>query len=362
MKVHQAYRFALDPTPAQEQRLRSHAGAARYAWNWGLDQCRKRYEAERKWYSGVDLHRLWNEEKQRNPELAWWRENSKCAGGLPQPGPGSARLPRRQERPAEGAPSRVPQAQAEGAVPGFLPLQHRGDALLGDHGHPPQVGSPIRTHESTEALARKMAEGKARILSATVSRAAQRWFVSFTVEVERKVPERHRRLGTAVGMDMGVTHLRGTPRSQLGGDPLRLDALHKATTMLASRYETVVVEDLNVTGMLRNRRLARSLTDQAFGTVRQQLGYQTAWRGGRLIVADRFLPSSKTCSACGTVKAKLSLAERVYRCEGCGLVIDRDVNAARNLLMLAGSEPESQNACGAEVRPSPAGRTAKKDR
>src|SRR5579884_3511128 len=71
MKVHQAYRFALDPTPAQEQRLRSHAGAARYAWNWGLDQCRKRYEAERKWYSGIDLHRLWNEEKRRNPRLAW---------------------------------------------------------------------------------------------------------------------------------------------------------------------------------------------------------------------------------------------------------------------------------------------------
>jgi len=227
MKVHQAYRFALDPTPAQEQRLRSHAGAARYAWNWGLDQCRKRYEAERKWYSGIDLHRLWNEEKQRNPELAWWRENSKCAGGLPQPGPGSARLPRRQERPAEGEAARVPQAQAEGAVPGFLPLQHRGDALLGDHGHPPQVGSPIRTHEPTEALARKVAEGKARILSATVSRTAQRWFVSFGVEVERKVPELHRRPGTAVGIDVGITHLitavdhRGQVTQIPGPRPLR---------------------------------------------------------------------------------------------------------------------------------------------
>ena len=149
----------------------------------------------------------------------------------------------------------------------------------------------------------------------------------------------------------------GTPRSQLGGDPLRLDAIHKATTLLASRYETVVVEDLNVAGMLRNRRLARSLSDQSFGTVRQQLGYQTAWRGGRLIVADRFLPSSKTCSACGMAKAKLSLAERVYRCEGCGLVIDRDVNAARNLLMLAVS---GRGAGGAEVRPGLAGRTATK--
>src|SRR5579884_1325760 len=215
------------PHPGPGATLRSHAGAARYAWNWGLDQCRKRYEAERKWYSGIDLHRLWNEEKRRNPRLAWWRENSKCAGGLPQPGPGSARLRRRQERQAERAPSRVPQAQAEGAVPGFLPLQHRGDALLGDHGHPPQVGSPIRTHESTEALARKMAEGKARILSATVSRTAQRWFVSFGVEVEREVPERHRRPGTAVGIDVGITHLitavdhRGQVTQIPGPRPLR---------------------------------------------------------------------------------------------------------------------------------------------
>jgi transposase len=74
----QAYRFVLDPTPAQEQRLRSHAGAARFAWNWGLEQCRKRYEAEKQWYSAVDLHRIWNQAKRQNPELAWWKENSKC--------------------------------------------------------------------------------------------------------------------------------------------------------------------------------------------------------------------------------------------------------------------------------------------
>jgi transposase len=76
--VPQAYRFALDPTPAQEQKLRSHAGAARFAWNWGLDQCRKRYEAEKQWYSAVDLHRIWNQAKRQDPKLAWWKENSKC--------------------------------------------------------------------------------------------------------------------------------------------------------------------------------------------------------------------------------------------------------------------------------------------
>jgi len=79
VKVHQAYRFALDPTPGQEAALRSHAGAARFAWNWGLAKCKERYEAEGKWHSGVDLHKLWNAAKKADPALAWWSENSKCA-------------------------------------------------------------------------------------------------------------------------------------------------------------------------------------------------------------------------------------------------------------------------------------------
>jgi hypothetical protein len=79
MKVHQAYRFALEPAPAQERMLRSHAGAARFAWNWGLSKCKERYEAEGTWYSGIDLHQLWNAGKKADPALAWWGENSKCA-------------------------------------------------------------------------------------------------------------------------------------------------------------------------------------------------------------------------------------------------------------------------------------------
>ena len=79
MKIRQAYKFALDPTPAQERMLRSHAGAARFAYNWGLAKCQERYDAERKWYSAIDLHKLWNAEKKTNPGLAWWAENSKCA-------------------------------------------------------------------------------------------------------------------------------------------------------------------------------------------------------------------------------------------------------------------------------------------
>ena len=77
--VVQAYRFALDPSPAQQRALVSHAGAARFAWNWGLARCQERYAAEGKWYSGAELHKLWNAAKKTDPGLAWWGENSKCA-------------------------------------------------------------------------------------------------------------------------------------------------------------------------------------------------------------------------------------------------------------------------------------------
>ena len=112
---------------------------------------------------------------------------------------------------------------------------------------------------------------------------------------------------------------------------LRKDAIHKLTTDLATTYGTVVVEDLNVSGMLKNHKLARHIADASFGEIRRQLDDKTRWNSGQLAVADRWFPSSKTCSGCGTVKPKLSLADRIFTCDACGLVIDRDLNAALNL-------------------------------
>jgi putative transposase len=110
---------------------------------------------------------------------------------------------------------------------------------------------------------------------------------------------------------------------------LREDSLHQLTTRVAGTYGTVVVEDLNVAGMLKNGSLARHIADAGFGTIRRQLACKTAWTGGELITADRRYPSSKTCPACTTVKTKLSLRDRVFSCDACGLVVDRDENAAR---------------------------------
>ena len=404
MKTVQAYRFALDLRPRDEAGCRSHAGASRFAWNWGLAKCAERYGAERKWYSAAELHKLWNAEKKQDPALAWWRENSKCA---------YQEAFRDLDRALRDF-AKSKSGKRKGKRLGFPKFKKRGKSrdsfrfgagvmrCSGTTVTLPRLGT-LRTHESTEKLAAKIADGSARILSATVSRTAQRWFVSFTVEVERDVPERHARPGSAVGIDLGVKALltavddtgrvievtgakplrnslrrlrkasRDHSRKQKGSAnraksaarlarlharvaDVRADALHKATTALAGRYETVVVEDLNVTGMVSNRKLARAVSDQGFGEARRLLAYKTQRGGGTLLVADRWYPSSKTCSACGWRKPSLTLAERTFTCDACGHAEDRDVNAARNLLKLAASGAESVNACGGTVRPGLAGR------
>ncbi len=258
----------------------------------------------------------------------------------------------------------------------------------------PRLG-PIRTHESTTALAERIAAGTARILTATLSREGDRWFVSFTCAVDR-APGRPARLGSVVGVDAGVRHLavlstgevvsnprpldgawrriarlhRTAARRQRGSGRrqqtrrrlarayrraacIRADAMHKLTTRLARTYGTIVIERLQVAGMLRNRRLARALADAGLGALRRQLRYKCPWYGARLIEADTFFPSSKLCSGCGTAKATLALSERAFRCDHCGAVVDRDLNAAANLAALvaaAGSGPEALSARGRDVR------------
>ena len=120
------------------------------------------------------------------------------------------------------------------------------------------------------------------------------------------------------------------------------------------RPTAIVIEDLNVSGMTKNHSLARSVSSASFGEIRRQLTYKTEWYGVQLVVADRFFPSSKTCSKCGAVKDKLSLGDRTFVCESCGHTQDRDLNASMNLrswgvAFLAGGTPAT--ARGGDVRP-----------
>jgi IS605 OrfB family transposase len=423
--VRQAYRFALDPTPRQQGKLASHTGAARFAFNWGLALVKERLDRRaagedvRVPWSLFDLRREWNQAKR--DVAPWWPENSKEAysSGLD----GLARAltnwsdAKRDRR--KGARMGFPRPKRKGRARDACRFTTGAIRVEPDRHHVtlPRLGR-LRTHESTRKLARRLEQGTARILAATISRQGGRWHVSFTCQVQRAV-RGPRRPGARVGVDVGIRHLavlsdgrrvpnpaplqqaqrrrlnhqlarRGGPVAGDGSrrEPsarwrqssrrlgraharvanLRRNGLHHLTSELAAAYGTVVVERLNVAGMLRNRRLARRIADAGFGELRCQLSYKTAWAGGVLVEADTFYPSSKTCSGCGTVKAKLSLAERTYRCEVCGLCLDRDLNAARNLATLvdvvtevqnvAGSGPETRNARGADVRPGLAGQAA----
>jgi putative transposase len=357
----------------------------------------------------VDLHKLWNAQKKADPALAWWAENSKCAYQEAFRDLGRALRDFTASRSGvrKGRRLGFPRFKKRGKCRDSFRFSTGAMRCAGSTVLLPRLGA-VGTHESTRKLARRLGSGTARILSATVSRTAQRWFVSFTVAVDRTVPGRHTRPGSAVGIDLGVKTLltgmddrgkvitvagpkalrsslrrlrrasRAHSRTQPGSASrrksaarlarihahvrnVRTGALHNATTDLATRYETVVAEDLNVAGMTRNRALARAIADQGFGQARRMLGYKTTWHGGQLIIAGRWFPSSKTCSACGTVKAKLGLSERTYICTRCGLILDRDVNAAANLLKLAASGAESHNASGGTVRPGHAGRVPVKE-
>lgn len=387
----EAVKVALDPTPMQERLLLSHAGAARFAFNAGLAHVKEAIEAGAKpEWSFYSLVRWWNSSKDTLAVGAdgtpWWAENSKEAAntGLRSLASALTNWSKSRRGARKGRKVGFPKFKAKSkAAPRFAYTTGAFGLIQGDPKalKLPKVG---RVH-CMENVAERI-DG-ARVLRMTVSQRAGRWYASLTVEREEPAVRRAPK-GGAVGVDLGVKTLAtlsdGTiienPRCLAASERRlkkaqkalsrkvkgsrrrakarakvarihahvanqRIDAIHKATTWLASTFSEICIEDLNAAGMVRNHRLAKAVSDAAFGEFRRQLEYKTARTGTRLHVVDRWYPSSKICSKCGRVKAKLSLAERVYKCDGCGLVMDRDLNAALNI-NVAGSAPETQNAHG----------------
>jgi putative transposase len=112
---------------------------------------------------------------------------------------------------------------------------------------------------------------------------------------------------------------------------IRKNAIHQATTEIVNKYDKIIIETLKPTNMVKNHKLAQAISDVSFGEIARQLAYKALWQGKELIKADQWFPSSKLCSCCGNKKAVLKLSERTYKCDNCGLVIDRDLNASINL-------------------------------
>jgi len=366
MWVNQAFRFELSPNATQRRALAQHIGAARFAYNWGLEMALRALEEGRRLPSAPELHKAWNVWKREN--APWWTEVSKCAPqeafrdlekALKNWKAKRARFPRfKRKKSLDDNKARLT---------GTIKVFSRQVQL-------PRIGL-VGTKERTDKLVGLIQAKKARILSATISREADRFYVSLTCEVERPEPKPKevRSEEDVVGVDLGLSSFAtlsdGPPidppkplakklkllkrrskqlsRKEKGSNNskkaaltlvrlhrkvknLRQDFLHKLTTWLARTKPAIVVEDLNVKGLSRGP-LSRSVADVGWGTFLRMLEYKAKWYGATLIVAPRSFPSTRLCSRCGHLNGKMPLSQRVFRCEACGLEMDRDLNAALNL-------------------------------
>jgi putative transposase len=382
-----AYKTELDLNHVQRTACLRHAGAARWAYNWGLARKLEAYRNGEKVPTAIDLHRQLNVLKKG--ELSWMYEVSKCAPqeALRNLDQAYAHFFRRlkDKKAGKKVQAGFPKFKSKkNGVGGFrltgaihiyenaIQLPRLGRLRLKEHGYLPVEG--------------------VHILSASVSERAGHWFVS--VQVEKEIPDPQASYRPVVGVDLGILALatfsdgtrienpralksslrrlkrmqrvvsrrqkgsanRGKAVRQLARAHLRVanvrkNALHQVTSLLARTKSAVVLEDLNVSGMVQNHHLAQAILDAGFSEFRRQMIYKGQWYGCQVILADPFFPSSKRCSQCGHVQATLELGTRVYICEHCGLMIDRDLNAAINLEQLTtGSSPE-RYACGESVSP-----------
>ena len=386
--------IALDTTVAQEAHFRRACGVARFAFNWGLAEWQRMHAAGER-PSAAKIKARWN--AHRKAELPWSFEVTKCASGqaIIDLGTAFANFFRDLKKPNGKRRARFPRFKSKRSDNGFA-LWNDQFEIKGDRIRIPRLGW-VRMREPLRFTG--------KIMGARVARIGNRWHVSVQIDVGNVT--RPGAPGDVVGIDLGIatlmtlsrplpdgrtaianprarralmkrqrklarrisrqelqrrkTNAKASRRQRIRQDAqrklhyriacVRKDAIHKATAALAASFSTIVLEDLNVAGMTKNHRLAGSLLDASFHEVRRQLEYKTAMRGGRVIVADRFFPSSKLCSDCGHRIDKLPLSKREWTCPGCGSVHCRDENAARNLESLVGPTwPEPPAGCLPDTR------------
>jgi putative transposase len=447
MARHTTFRFCLDPTVEQSVVLVRHVGAARFAFNQclrlHLDARERHRTLERRGAGASEVDRArdgvpWSRFSLINALNRW--KVSEAAGrrflvtsdgvaevevtGLAWRGEVSAQV---LEEAAVDVGRGLAAWTASRSVkrkgraighPRFKKKSHTGGSFrmrnkphgnrssirIGEAG-PRSVTLPklgiIRVREDTRRLRRMIATGRARILQATVTRGARRWWVSVTVEAADlhlavQHPARDQVYATGwVGVDRGL-HALVVAGTRDGAETLRVQApktlgvglrrqsrlaravsrkkrasanrrkasvrlaehhvrvrdarqhfLHQVSNQLVKTHYKLVLEDLNITGIMSNRRLARAVGDAAWGEPARQITYKQHWHGGQVMVADRWFASSKTCSTCGTLRKDLTLKDRTFECHSCGHVLDRDLNAAANLAAWAEDHtPTVENGAG----------------
>ena len=394
-----AVQVRLDPTPRQERSLTAHAGAARFAYNCLLAHVKADMDTHNKpEWSMYGLRKWWNANKHRlavnrDTGLPWWQEYSKEVYSYAAECLANGLHNWSQSRKGKRLGRRVsfPQFKHKNKTRMAFAYTTGSFGLVASNPHAVRLPK-IGVVHCFENIVKRV--NGAHVLRMSVNKQGDGWYASLTLDKQTTgKPVAH--VAGSVGVDLGIKQFatlsdgtvipnphpyrtaqrkigrlqRQLSRQQQGShrylhtkqrlntlyartQHIRLDLQHKLSTYLVRTYQSIGIEDLNVHGMVKNRRLAKAIQDAAFYQFRMLITYKSIAANTNLVIADRFYPSSKTCSQCGSVKTKLSLTERTYSCEHCGLQLDRDMNAAINLQRLAESASESINAHGETRRPA----------
>jgi putative transposase len=355
-----------------------HAGTARHAYNWGLSTCFQVIANKEKLPSAIDLHKqLVAEVKTANP---WYYEVSKCA-----PQQALRNLSQAFKNWWIHKHCKKPKFKKKGKRDSFY---LEGSIRISGNKIKVPIFGWLTCDEILPTTIPK---------NVTISKRASKWFISFKYEMDVvKTPKKREKIGVDIGINALATCSDGTSyrnpkayrrykkklarfqrslsRKQIGSNnrkkakakvaklhkrisDIRKDNIHKLTTNLAKNNQEIVIENLNVSGMLKNHKLASAIADCGFYEFKRQLEYKCDWYGSKLTIVDRFYPSSQLCSNCGS-RQKMSLKEREYNCPVCDNQMDRDLNAAKNLEIwhpnisyptTASSAGTKQKACGEET-------------
>lgn len=366
-----SHKIRLDPTFKQQNYFSKACGVSRFTWNWALAKWNEQYLANEK-PNALALKKEFNGLK--NSDFPWVYEVTKYASQQP-----FIHL-QRAFQAFFAKRSKYPKYKKKGIHDSFY---IGGDQvrIIGKHVKIPNLGW-VRLKESLRF------EGK--INGVTVSRSANYWFISVSVETIQQPALCENQ--ACVGVDLGIKALATLSDGQSfpSNNPLkkqlsqlrrlqkrlsratkgsknrkkaktrvaklhykiacsRSDTLHKLTTKLTTSYQTIVIEDLDISEMVKHKGLSRPILDSGWHEFRRQLTYKAQLKGNTVIIADKWYASSKRCSSCGHYKNTLSLAERVYKCTECQLEIDRDLNAAKCLKQLMSTVSSTGiDACGQE--------------
>jgi putative transposase len=351
-----AHKIRLVPTKAQEDYFRRACGTARFAYNWALAEWKRRYEAGEK-PDGYSLHKAFN--AVRREKFPWTYDVSKDCTAQP-----FANLDRAFQLLFKKV-MKYPRFKKKGGKDSFY-ASNAKTHFDGKRVKLPVIGW-VRLREPLRFAG--------KLMCSVIVREADAWYISAKVELGDY--HRERTGDGVVGADLGLTTLvtlstgekiegpkamkkaqrkmvrlqRSLARKVKGSANyakakmklsraharvahIRSDALHKLTTRFCRENQTVGMESLNAEGMLRNHYISGAVRDAAFGEICKMMIYKSDIFRTDLRFADRFYPSSKTCSCCGAVKDSLSWDERTFKCDSCGVEMDRDVNAAVNLSRL----------------------------